>query len=484
MSTAIKFRGGTTTQHSTFTGAAREITVDTTKNAVIVHDGATPGGTPMAKESALANYVPIAGGTLTGALNEAQGANIASAATVNLTTATGNYAHITGTTNITAITLAQGAERTVVFDGALTLTNGASLLLPTASNIATAAGDSAVFRGEAAGVVRCVNYTRKNGVALASSNVGLQSVTSSVAANALTLNYNGGTLDFRSPTASTGAPVSGVSIAANSIVVPSGATLGMTNGNGARLVLLEAYNGGSPVACVVNLAGGLQLDETNLISPTTISAGATSSNVIYSASAVSANSPYRVVGFFDIVEATAGTWVSDATLKQGAGGQALQHIGAILNGASVASTSGTSIDFTGIPAWVKRITVLFNGVSTSGTSNLLVQVGAGSVVTSGYASGASTMVSGNVTGGATSTAGFISGYMNSSAYFICGRVSLMLFSSSNQWIMSGNTSTSTYASSMVSAGNITLSGTLDRVRITTTNGTDTFDAGSINILYE
>jgi hypothetical protein len=108
----------------------------------------------------------LTGGTLTGALNEAQGADIASAGTVNLTTATGNYVHITGTTTITAITLAQGAERTVVFDGALTLTNGASLLLPSGANITTVAGDTAVFRGEAAGVVRCVFYYRKAGTSL------------------------------------------------------------------------------------------------------------------------------------------------------------------------------------------------------------------------------------------------------------------------------------------------------------------------------
>lgn len=110
-----------------------------------------------------AGYLAKSGGTLTGALNEAQGADIASAATVNLTTATGNYVHITGTTTITAITLAQGAERTVVFDGALTLTDGASLLLPASANITTAAGDSAIFRGESAGVVRCIDYIRKSG---------------------------------------------------------------------------------------------------------------------------------------------------------------------------------------------------------------------------------------------------------------------------------------------------------------------------------
>ena len=103
---------------------------------------------------------------ITGLINEAQGSNIASASTINLTTATGNYVHITGTTTITAITLAQGAERTIVFDGALTFTNGASLILPSGANITTAAGDTAKVRGEAAGVVRCVAFMRANGVAI------------------------------------------------------------------------------------------------------------------------------------------------------------------------------------------------------------------------------------------------------------------------------------------------------------------------------
>jgi len=103
---------------------------------------------------------------ITGLINEAQGSNIASASTINLTTATGNYVHITGTTTITAITLAQGAERTIVFDDVLTFTNGASLILPSSANIITAAGDTAKVRGEAAGVVRCVDYTRADGTAI------------------------------------------------------------------------------------------------------------------------------------------------------------------------------------------------------------------------------------------------------------------------------------------------------------------------------
>lgn len=91
----------------------------------------------------------------------AQGADIASATTINLNTATGDYIHVTGTTTITTVTLAQGQERTIVFDDALTFTNGASLLLPGAANITTAAGDTAVLRGEASGVVRCISYTPK-----------------------------------------------------------------------------------------------------------------------------------------------------------------------------------------------------------------------------------------------------------------------------------------------------------------------------------
>lgn len=112
------------------------------------------------------------------AINEAQGSNIASGATVNLDTATGNYVHVTGTTTITAITLSQGRSRTVIFDGALTLTNGASLILPGGLNIATAAGDATVFRGEAAGVVRCVGYLRANGRTLANKGPTRQEFTS------------------------------------------------------------------------------------------------------------------------------------------------------------------------------------------------------------------------------------------------------------------------------------------------------------------
>lgn len=98
------------------------------------------------------------------------GASVASAATLNLDTATGDYVLITGTTSITAVTLADGQRRRVRFAAALTLANGASLILPSGASIVTAAGDTAELQGEASGVVRFVNYFRATGTSLIESS--------------------------------------------------------------------------------------------------------------------------------------------------------------------------------------------------------------------------------------------------------------------------------------------------------------------------
>ncbi len=97
-----------------------------------------------------------------------KGSDIASATTINLDNATGDIVDVTGTATISGITLAEGRGRVVRFTGALTLVHGASLVLPNAgSNIVTAAGDFAIFRGYASGVVRCVVYQRASGQPLA-----------------------------------------------------------------------------------------------------------------------------------------------------------------------------------------------------------------------------------------------------------------------------------------------------------------------------
>lgn len=158
-------------------------------------------------------------------------------------------------------------------------------------------------------------------------------------------------------------------------------------------------------------------------------------------------------------------------------GNNLTTTGMINSFTAVNSTSGTSIDFTGIPTGVKRITVIFNGVSTNGTSIVQVQIGSGSFLTSGYSSSTST----NGANG-TATAGFIV-TSNNGATDIRSGIMTIVNISSNTWVMGANVGLTTVNCS-TSAGVVSLSGTLDRVRITTANGTDTFDAGSINVLYE
>jgi hypothetical protein len=157
--------------------------------------------------------------------------------------------------------------------------------------------------------------------------------------------------------------------------------------------------------------------------------------------------------------------------------------GAITSGTSVASTSGVSIDFTGIPSWAKRVTVMFSGVSTSGTSAPIVRFGAGTVQTTGYASTSSAIAASSSGSESLDTSGFkFSGGANSTA-IRHGTITATLIGSSI-WSVFGITGQSDVQYTTMIGGSVTLSGTLDRVRITTVNGTDTFDAGSINILYE
>jgi hypothetical protein len=156
----------------------------------------------------------------------------------------------------------------------------------------------------------------------------------------------------------------------------------------------------------------------------------------------------------------------------------------LISGTAVASTSGTSIDFTGIPSWVKRITVMLSGVSVSGTSIPLFQLGdSGGIENTGYVVTASVSVSG--TAETTSTAGFLL-YTNNASNTIRGAIVFYLIdSATNSWVGNGTFGTQGGVNTCIMlGGSKSLSATLDRVRITTVNGTDTFDAGSINILYE
>jgi hypothetical protein len=183
--------------------------------------------------------------------------------------------------------------------------------------------------------------------------------------------------------------------------------------------------------------------------------------------------------------ATASNFV--ATMPAGTGNVVVNGINsAIVSGTAVASTSGTSINFTGIPLWVKRVTVMFDTVSANGTSVIIVQLGdSGGIETTGYDSNAAGVGNAGAIGSAGSnfSTGFALTSANAAASQYHGNIVFNNITS-NTWVSSGVLVNNSTGAVMFNSGKKTLSGTLDRVRITTVNGTDTFDAGSINILYE
>ena len=158
----------------------------------------------------------------------------------------------------------------------------------------------------------------------------------------------------------------------------------------------------------------------------------------------------------------------------------------LIAGTAVASTSGTSIDFTSIPSWVKRITVVFQGVSTNGTAPLQVQVGSGSISTSGYLGSGANVGNAGTPAVANFTTGL--GLMSNSAAAALYHGTVWLNNvSGNIWVQSGVLGRSDTTGVVWSGGSIALGGVLDRLRIigsATGSPSDTFDAGSINIIYE
>ena len=157
--------------------------------------------------------------------------------------------------------------------------------------------------------------------------------------------------------------------------------------------------------------------------------------------------------------------------------------GVVTSGTAVnlATGSPTSVDFSSIPSWVKRITIMLAGVSSNSTSLIQVQLGdAGGIETTGYLSTAQ-----NAGSSANSTTGYLLTQTNPAAASLTGNAFLCKIDG-NTWILNGDTAQQPTVSASVSSlgGSKTLSDTLTTVRLTTVNGTDTFDAGTINILYE
>lgn len=149
------------------------------------------------------------------------------------------------------------------------------------------------------------------------------------------------------------------------------------------------------------------------------------------------------------------------------------------------SATGTFVDFDGIPSWAKRITVMFYGVSNNGSSIVQIQIGSTTFTTSGYSSH-STAIESTTAGTTAGGNGFILDAGGSASFVRFGQIVITLVGS-NQYVyssvlgVSGATGARTHYSGGASQA---LSGNLDRIRITTVNGTDLFDAGTINVMWE
>ena len=197
----------------------------------------------------------------------------------------------------------------------------------------------------------------------------IQPITASVGSSALTCTLSPTILNFRNTPLTSGTINTRTVATAISVVVPSTATLGTVSAQQSRLILIALDNAGTIELGVVNIAGGTNLDETTLISTTAISAAATSASVVYSTTART-SLPFRVVGYIESTQATAGTWATAPSTIQGEGGQALAAMSSlgygqtwqVVTGSRAAST--TYYNTTGKPIFITIFTNTAGGTST------------------------------------------------------------------------------------------------------------------------
>lgn len=157
--------------------------------------------------------------------------------------------------------------------------------------------------------------------------------------------------------------------------------------------------------------------------------------------------------------------------------------GTIVSGTAV-SASGTSVDFSGIPSWAKRVTVIFSGISSNGTSNYTCRLGtSGGIVATGYSG---LTIAQNGTSAAVLSTGFAFNPAPVAAGAYYGQIIINNLTD-NTWVATGFTGrgdTAGAAQAFYVQGSVALGSLLTQLRVTAENGTDTFDAGTINIQYE
>jgi len=378
-------------------------------------------------------------------------------------------------------------------DVSLTLLSSKSLQLDPSGNVTPATG----------------TYTRTTITATA----GQTSFTANYTVNYVQVYVNGILLNSADYTATTGTTVVLASAAAVGDIVDvlainigtftGGVTITGTPTNGQiatwtgstsiqGTTILPTANGGTGASLSPTTAGNtiFSTDGTNwsstqkIVQGTSISTATTSFTGATSGASTTLTAS-SVTGTIQVGQVIAGTGLTAGTtitaLGTGTGGAGTYTISPISTGTVSGTITVVGVSFLNIPSWVKRITMIFSGLSLSGTSSLLVQLGAGSNEITGYVSTGQTLTGGVGGANQSSTAGMI--IVDGAAVNVMTGHMILTHIGSNVWVSSHSLKATTVAC-VFGAGDKTLSGTLDRVRLTTVNGTDTFDAGSINILYE
>jgi hypothetical protein len=404
------------------------------------------------------------------------GADIASSGTINLTTATGPNLTITGTTTITTVTLASGNVRFARANAAFQLTASANLIIngSASTNYTTTAGDLLIFIGGAGSVTRV--WAISGSVAAASNAEVIAGTIANKYVSPATAYFPTGFVYGLTLTTD-------ATDATNDIVIAVGGA--RSDDDTANLVQTASLIKRADANWAVGTNQGML--DTGAVGNSRYalwSIKRPDTNVVDVLSSTSFTAPtmpanYTVkalIGEFTRAGGVNGTpiWYGP---RVSAAGYSVSRLGM-----PVATTSGTTHDFTA-PGPVKGVSISLAGVSTNGTSMLLVQIGdAGGIEATGYLGTSSQMDS------SVASTAFTTGFgirVQAASGVMHGTMKLSLENAAAfTWVASGVFARSELAVTVVSSGSKSLSATLETVRLTTVNGTDAFDAGSVNVIWE